>query len=80
MHTKCEMVCTGLLESMLISSTALPMTWMAQSWTVTEYFRAFGPMLVLSVSNLLKQQTNSYRWTVMDIQFTLATSTICTAY
>ena len=45
MHTKREMVCTGLPEAMLISSTALTMPRMAPSRTA---LKAFGPVLVLS--------------------------------
>ena len=58
MHTKCEMVCTCLPEAMLISSTALTMTWMAPSLTA---LKPFGPVLVLS--NLCKLPADLYRGT-----------------
>ena len=56
--TKREMVCTGLPEAMLISSTALTMTWMAPSLTA---LKPFGPVLVLS--NLCKLPADLYRGT-----------------
>ena len=71
MHTKreLEMVCTGLPEAILISSTALTMTRMAVSQTALWGIlaRVGAVQLVETTSRLIKR----------DFQFTPVTSTIC---
>ena len=51
MHTKREMVCTGLPEAMLINSTTLTMTQMAPSQTAL-----LGMLALVSAIQLLQRQ------------------------